>query len=360
MVSTGALRRLWRCSRLGKSFRDISYTRDLRLTVSSQESADSVVEWLTASGIASDRIGQHFNQGWIEVKDTTVSELEDLLQTEYYYFDHEYGSSSIACHDYSVPAALSAEHIDIVMPTVHFDAKVRPSQNELMRKRQKRDLPSLFANTTASLPKPGKEIDINAIDLDLTGCDTQITPDCLRALYNIPTGTLNVSSYGIVEYGFQSYLPDDLDLFFANFSTEQVGERPLLDSVDGGAPQTLIQTFSFNGESDLDLQYAMVSSNSPNTSHTSSPTKRSHQPHRPSPTPSKSPFSKLETTKNPPPLTTSSTPLTHPTARTTAATSPAPTAPTPTPSQAATKPKTAAPTPRPPSSPPPTATTSPT
>ncbi|CAN8105281.1 unnamed protein product [Discula destructiva] len=221
----------------------------------SQESADSVTTWLTESGIASDRIGQHFNQGWIEVEDATVAEIEALLQTEYYYFDHKHGSSSIACNDYSVPTDLSSEHIDFIMPTVHFDARVRPSQEELLRK--KRDLPSLFANTTASLPKPGKEIDINAIDLELTGCDAQITPDCLRALYNLTTGTYNLSSYGIVEYGFQSYLPDDLDLFFANFSSEQTGERPLLASVDGGAPQSLIQTFSFNGESDLDLQYAM-------------------------------------------------------------------------------------------------------
>lgn len=157
-----------------------------------------------------------------------------------------------------MPAELSANHIDMVMPTVHFDAIVRPSQDELMRKRRKRDLPSLFGNNTGSLPKPGKEIDINAISTDLSDCDAQITPDCLRALYNFTTGTLNVSSYGIVEYGFQSYLPTDLDLFFTNFSSEQVGDRPTLDSVDGGSPQQLIQLFEFNGESDLDLEYAMV------------------------------------------------------------------------------------------------------
>lgn len=144
----------------------------------------------------------------------------------------------------------------MIMPTIHFDKIPRPSDDQLRRK--KRDLPSLYGNKTASLPKPGKEIDIADVSTSLSDCDAQITPDCLRALYNFTTGTYNLSSYGIVEYGFQSYLPDDLDLFFANFSTSQVGERPLLDSVDGGKPQQLIQTFSFNGESDLDLEYAMV------------------------------------------------------------------------------------------------------
>lgn len=195
----------------------------------------------------------------MEVHDATVAEVEDLLQTEYYYFDHKHGQSHVACHEYSVPAELSADHIDMIMPTVHFDAKVKPSQDELLRKRRKRDgLPSLYANTTGSLPKPGKDIDINAISLDLSSCDEQITPDCLRALYNFTTGTYNLSSYGITEYGLQSYLPDDLDLFFSNFSTSQVGERPALDSVDGGQPQSAIQLFEFNGESDLDLEYAMV------------------------------------------------------------------------------------------------------
>lgn len=227
----------------------------------SSESVDSVSTWLTEAGFAADRISQHVNKGWVEVSDATVSEIEDLLQTEYYVYDHKHGSSHIACEEYSVPYDLSNDHIDIILPTIHFDARKKPSQEDTLRKRQKRDgLPSLIGNNTQSLPKPGKELDINEINVsDLTDCDTQITPDCLRALYNFTTGTLNVSSYGIVEYGFQSYLPDDLDLFFGNFSSDLVGLRPTLDSVDGGSPQTLIQTFEFNGESDLDLEYAMVS-----------------------------------------------------------------------------------------------------
>ncbi|KAF3763187.1 subtilisin-like protein, partial [Cryphonectria parasitica EP155] len=224
----------------------------------SQESVDSVTAWLTDAGIAPERINHHFNKGWVEVDDTTVEELEELLQTEYYYFDHKHGQSHVACHEYSVPSDLSEKHIDMIMPTLHFDVPIRPSQDELLRKRRKRDLASLAANNTASLPKPGAKIDMTTLATDLTTCDTSITIDCLRALYNFTSGTYNLSSYGIVEYGFQSYLPDDLDLFFANFSSDLVGLRPTLDSVDGGEPQDLIQIFDFNGESDLDLEYAMT------------------------------------------------------------------------------------------------------
>lgn len=239
------------------------YSPKTNTHIYSSESVESVSNWLTESGIAADRINQHANKGWVEVPDATVREIEDLLQTEYYLYDHKHGSSHVACDEYSVPQGLSADHIDIILPTIHFDARKQPSQEDALRKRRKRDsgLPSLVGNNTHSLPKPGKALSADELVTDagdLTACDTEITPDCLRALYNFTTGTLNESSYGIVEYGFQSYLPADLDLFFGNFSTDLVGQRPKLDSVDGGEPQSLIQLFEFNGESDLDLQYSMV------------------------------------------------------------------------------------------------------
>ncbi|PSR80478.1 peptidase S8/S53 domain-containing protein [Coniella lustricola] len=224
----------------------------------SQDSVDSVTSWLAEAGIASDRISHHFNKGWVEVQDSTVAELEQLLQTEYYYYDHKFGQSHVACEAYSIPSHLSQDHVDMITPTLHFDVPVRPNKDELQRKRRKRDLPSLAANNTASLPKPGAKVDMQTLSTDLADCDTSITIDCLRALYNITTGTYNLSSYGIVEYGFQSYLGSDLDLFFANYSTDLVGLRPTLASVDGGAPQSLIQNFDFNGESDLDLEYSMT------------------------------------------------------------------------------------------------------
>ena len=82
-----------------------------------------------------------------------------------------------------------------------------------------------------------------------------ITHDCLRALYQFPVNhqANSKNSYGIVEYTPQDYVPGDLYLFFSNFSKSQVGTRPILDSIDGGVVQQTNMSFSFNGESDLDL-----------------------------------------------------------------------------------------------------------
>ncbi|KAI9871485.1 MAG: hypothetical protein M1830_002862, partial [Pleopsidium flavum] len=112
---------------------------------------------------------------------------------------------------------------------------------------------------SGSLPKPGGTINIFSFFDSLKTCNTRITPNCLRALYLFPPGiSANPkNSYGVVEYSPQAYLQGDLDLFFQNFSRPQVGQSPILDSIDGGFPQTNVRGFKYNGESDLDLEYAM-------------------------------------------------------------------------------------------------------
>jgi len=47
-------------------------------------------------------------------------------------------------------------------------------------------------------------------------------------------------------------------LFFTNFSPSLVGVAPQFVSIDGGVDQTEDQSFDFNGESDLDLEYGMT------------------------------------------------------------------------------------------------------
>ena len=154
------------------------------------------------------------------------------------------------------------------MPTVHFDTKIVSSPEG---DKKKRDIPDNLQpgnpNNNGFLPKKGKTIAgpgispeaAGAAPFALTTCNTQITPDCLRALYNLPNGTLAKSSYGIVEYTPQAYLQSDLNLFYTNLAREiPSGTAPIFDSIDGGVDQTTTQSFNDNGESDLDLEYAIA------------------------------------------------------------------------------------------------------
>ena len=187
--------------------------------------------------------------------------MESLLRTEYKVYEHQSGQNHIACDEYSVPQELS-HHIDLIMPTVHFDTKILsdPEQQKKKRHLQPGDPSSGFLPKKGKTIKgPGADPDVAPQPFDLSTCDTQVTPDCLRALYSFPNGTLAVSSYGIVEYTPQAYLQSDLDLFFSNLAAEiPAGTAPTFDSIDGGVDQTTTQSFDDNGESDLDLEYAIA------------------------------------------------------------------------------------------------------
>lgn len=238
---------------------------DIRLTPrKSQDTIAAVTSWLVESGIQPQQFSLTPGNSWVEV-DATVAEAEKLLQTEYFIYDHEFGASHIACQSYNLPQDLSAEHVDIILPSIHFDAKLSlPRSKRALDTTQ--PVPGLSNSSDSknvgtfggSLPKPGEQVNVQALQLDTSTCDKYIVPDCLRLLYSFGNGTLSGSSYGIVEYTPQAYLPADLDLFFKNFSSGLQGQRPIFDSIDGGVLQTQVESFNYNGESDLDLEYAMA------------------------------------------------------------------------------------------------------
>ncbi|PSR75788.1 hypothetical protein PHLCEN_2v8905 [Hermanssonia centrifuga] len=224
----------------------------------SKESIDTVYEWLTSEGISASRIKLSNAGSWVEAN-TTVAEAEDLLRTEYHVYSHaSSGVEHIACNmGYHLPEHVT-KHVELVTPTLHFDVKHRGSENGLKRR----------SNSPVAKPgqpgfgpvSPKTTGSIKTILNELENCNEQITPDCIRALYKfvyVPVATKK-NSIGIVEYTPQAYVPSDLDMFFTNFSSSQVGQRPTLVGIDGGVVQAIEEGFDLNGESDLDLQYSMA------------------------------------------------------------------------------------------------------
>ncbi|KAJ7287274.1 peptidase S8/S53 domain-containing protein [Mycena rebaudengoi] len=239
----------------------------------SWETVDAVRGWLVDHGISKERIQVTSSRIWIELLNSTVAEVEDLLNTEYNLYEHDSGKKHVASMSYSVPADLQ-HHIDIITPTVHFDVvpgKQIPQRESAQRARA----PSPGLNPGSGIkakPIPAKKIlapsnqavaqgTTSQNFYDLARCDTQITPVCLRALYGLNNYTLKAvakNSYGIVEYTPQAYVPDDLDTFAAIYAPDLVGKRPVVVSIDGGSVQTDQTGFDYNGESNLDLQYGMA------------------------------------------------------------------------------------------------------
>lgn len=239
----------------------------------SKESLEAVSEWLQYSGIEASRIALSAGRNWLSFNATT-RELEDLIQAKYHVYSHISGHQHIACEKYSIPAHL-LDHIDIITPTVDFDKKVgdhrrkqhhQPLPLELRKLNRRQDNPSGLNRAHAKLgspqdgsnPKQGASV-VNAL-MTLDDCDTMITPDCLRALYNFPPGSTAVqnNTMAITEYTPQAFLQTDLDMWFKQFVPNLQGTGPNQKLVDGAIVQTINKSFTFNGESALDLQYGMA------------------------------------------------------------------------------------------------------
>lgn len=86
-----------------------------------------------------------------------------------------------ACNEYHLPQHV-APHVEIVTPSVHFDAIIRPTP-------MNRDTALMKTDITV----------VNTTYLGVGHCDTQISIDCLRALYDFDYTPIasGRNSYGI-------------------------------------------------------------------------------------------------------------------------------------------------------------------
>ena len=131
-----------------------------------------------------------------------MDEAESLLKTEYHVYEHESGQPHIACTEYSLPKHIQ-DHVDFLTPTVHFDVRIKPRSDNKLERRQSEDQEPDAAKTvgipgSGSLPKLGHFFPKDELIKELQQCDEQITPDCLRALYEFSANNQSNSenSYG--------------------------------------------------------------------------------------------------------------------------------------------------------------------
>ncbi|KAF7587093.1 hypothetical protein BBP40_007732 [Aspergillus hancockii] len=236
----------------------------------SETTTNEVMSWLNESGITHTRVQRSRSGGELHFN-VTVQEAEQLLRTSFHVYVHQSSKrTQVGCEEYSIPASIKG-YIEFVTPTVHFyhglQSRSVPVPKPKMPlgkspghyiKLEDNSL-SRFGSPTGSAVGQVEATKESSVSLP-SGCDKLINPDCLRALYHIPVSTTSHpdNSLGIVEFTWVGYLESDLDMFFELLQPSMVGRRPKFESIDGGFIQTLVQTWAFNGEADLDLEYAMA------------------------------------------------------------------------------------------------------
>jgi tripeptidyl-peptidase-1 len=176
------------------------------------ESTDSVLDWLKTSGIPSDDV---VNDGeWINFA-APVSTVERMLDTTFKTYQSlvREDVKKIRALHYSVPKNFR-EHIDMIQPTTRF-GQIRPQVSHII---DKEDVPDMSAAAA-----------INAT------CGTNITPQCLKDLYNFADykpGNAAVT-VGITGYLEQYARFSDFAQFASLFAPWAVGSNFTWTSVNG-------------------------------------------------------------------------------------------------------------------------------
>ncbi|KAI0870339.1 subtilisin-like protein [Hypoxylon argillaceum] len=208
------------------------------------ESTAAVLNWLREAGV--DEADMEEDGEWVNFK-ATVSKAADLLHAEFGVYSHV-GSAkeSIRTLSYSVPEEVKS-HITMIQPTTRF-GQVRPQSIQIDHVFEQGEVAG-FAQEAAKIPTQ---------QLNVTSCNTTITPECLRALYKVGETQANPNAPGFFAVnGFlEEYAKHDaLASFLETWAPYAVSQNFTTVSVNGGL-NNQSDTVDDDVEANLDMQYA--------------------------------------------------------------------------------------------------------
>ncbi|KAL6889192.1 peptidase S8/S53 domain-containing protein [Trichoderma evansii] len=123
-----------------------------------QSSVDTVITWLTESGISANRIGQSVNKQWVQF-DASVEEVENLFYTDFFLWEHFSGSEDIAAEEYHIPIHIQ-EHIDYVTPGTRLRKGSTKTHSNIQSKKRAASLSAQYSIPNGTTGFPGNQLGI--------------------------------------------------------------------------------------------------------------------------------------------------------------------------------------------------------
>ncbi|KAJ7437141.1 tripeptidyl peptidase A [Mycena galericulata] len=212
------------------------------------KSVDSVTQWLSSHGIEEEDIGRSAAGDWLTIR-IPVSLAEKMLDTKYHVWKHSEGDYLVRTTSYSLPKAVF-DHVELIQPTTMFGRfrKHKSTIHSIGNSEanvQSANLPAIVDSST------GLTIDAS--------CNTTITIDCLKQIYNAVGYTPSAkvgNSIGITGYLQEFANRADLQEFFREQVPAAAAANATFNfiSVEGGLdPQNASLA---GGEANLDTQFA--------------------------------------------------------------------------------------------------------
>ena len=215
----------------------------------SKEVSQAILGWLRSESIPENDIEDEGD--WINFK-VTVAEAESMLKTHFYYFhNNNVDVKRIRTLQYSVPQALRG-YVQMIQPTTRF-GQFRPQLSMVM------------GSTKA-------ESEYHPSGYNATFCNTTVTPDCLRGLYQLDSFLANPivgNSLGISGFLRQYAQYAELERFANEYARYARNSTFGVVSISGGINTQNVPNTVDTGEANLDMQYGVaISYNTPVTYYT--------------------------------------------------------------------------------------------
>jgi tripeptidyl-peptidase-1 len=157
---------------------------------------------------------------------------------------------------YHLPEHL-APHIDYITPGVKMTQSVKRTFMRKTKRSSQAGATRTALHTTAEMSLPEKWSAPEGVSPELAGCGFNMTPPCIRALYDIPLPTNKPNpknALGLYEQG-DYFAKKDLDLYWKNVYPEvPQGTYPKPQLIDGANYSVPANSSLNTGESNIDIQ----------------------------------------------------------------------------------------------------------
>ena len=218
-----------------------------RMLRPSGEASLAVLAWLNSQGLPDADVED--DGDWINFYVPTV-EAERILDTKFYFYSNSFTNiERIRTLQYSVPANLH-QYIQMIQPTTRF-GQLRAERN-------------MMSQAFEIGPSHESSFLYSGSGLNVTFCNTTVTPQCLKALYNFGDfkGPRH-NKVGVCGYLKQYAKYKDFTQFTAEYAPYAAKQNFTYVLINGGLG-TQDDTVNDDVEANLDVQYACRYSLIPN------------------------------------------------------------------------------------------------
>ncbi|KAA1083540.1 hypothetical protein PGT21_005078 [Puccinia graminis f. sp. tritici] len=224
--------------------RHLTFEEIRDLSAPSNSSLEAIVKWLSSHGFDESAMDWSHSKDWVSLNQVPLQKAEEMLDTTYFYYQHDDGQMLLRTERYSLPEEIHS-HVELIQPTTMF-GRLAPKRSmftsEMSNQRKHKSIARIRNNRRTfpifNTPAPAQ----TAVNTTACKDPASVTNACLRELYQTDSYRLqtqgNANRIGVTAYIGERANYEDLKDFLMNEGLPTTNNFTVV-SVNGGLnPQT--------------------------------------------------------------------------------------------------------------------------